>query len=269
MQNFFVVLFRCLGIKELFVYLTFNLLYWKTQQNKTAYPFSRIWESSGLLFLRSSCIWKSHPSCIWDPQTHWSLLLTPYKESYLCAQVTCAYLDEWNGAIGENCLANGIATGKRLWWFLFVEQLKCLECLPNQISWRAWGSPKMGPLSLLATYIGVGFHAGLDSVNSLGMLERSVLGSSFCSVSLYFCLCIHKDIHEDIETKNFSFLTLGHANFGRLSGEVARTARSNCGSAHGTSTFICLCHGRRTGLLTTNPGFLLFLVALVSGKKSH
>ena len=59
----------------------------------------------------------------------------------------------------------------------------------------------MGPLSLLATHIGVGFHAGLDSVNSSGMLERSVLSSSFCSVSLYFYLCIHKDIHEDIETK--------------------------------------------------------------------
>ena len=127
----------------------------------------------------------------------------------------------------------------------------------------------MGPLSLLATYRGVELYAGLDSVNSLGMLERSVLSSLFCSVSLYFCLCIHKDIHEDIETENFSFLTLRHADFGHLSGEVARTARSNCGSAHGTSTFTCLCRGCRAGLLTTNPGFLLFLLALVSGKKSH
>lgn len=145
-----------------------------------------------------------------------------------------------------------------------MEQLKCLECLPDQISLRAWGSPKMGPLSLLATHIGVGFHAGLDSVNSLGMLERSVLSSSFCSVSLYFYLCIHKDI----ETKNFSFLTLGHANFGHLSGEVARIARSNRGSAHGASAFTCLCRGCRAGLLTTNPGFLLFLAALISGTKS-
>lgn len=126
----------------------------------------------------------------------------------------------------------------------------------------------MGPLSLLATHIGVGFHAGLDSVNSSGMLERSVLSSSFCSVSLYFYLCIHKDIHEDIETKNFSFLTLGHANFGHLSGEVARIARSNHGFAHGASAFTCLCRGCRAGLLTTNPGFLLFLAALISGTKS-
>ena len=78
------------------------------------------------------------------------------------------------------------------------------------------------------------------------------------------------DKNEDIETKeNFSFLTLGHANFGHLLGEVARISRSNCGSVHGASTFSCLCRGCRTGLLTTNPDFLLSLVALVSVKKSH